>query len=237
MKSSNIVFLTMLSIALLACSPRVEYVKGPQGDPGTQGPTGANGHSLVSETVEANSCECDENGGQQLNIYVDMDDSLTVSEGDQFQSGLVACNGANGLNGTNGLPGADGPQGVPGEQGPQGIPGPQGEVGPEGAQGVAGPVGPMGPTGPQGATGAQGPAGAGAVLQSYTLTNTCQSVGSGYWATKSSDSAKLYSDEDCHHLVTTMASGQSSYWLSTNRLAFADSDTTNSVVLRVLNFN
>jgi hypothetical protein len=78
--------------------------------PGPKGDVGANGHSLVSLVVEANEIECDEQGGRRLDIFLDNDDSLNVSEGDMFQSSLISCNGLNGLNGLVGETGAQGPQ-------------------------------------------------------------------------------------------------------------------------------
>jgi len=237
--------LLLASIAA-GCAPDREVVEiykgvpGPQGEQGPQGPQGENGHSLVSETVEAGEIECDSAGGNRLDIYVDMDDSLSVSEGDVFQSALIACNGLNGLNGADGLTGAQGPEGVAGAQGPQGLPGPAGAVGPQGSQGVAGPVGPSGPQGPQGAPGAQGPAGAGATLQNYSLGSSCTNIGDGYYAKRSGDDAKIYDDNDCgssDHVVTIYAehtsNGDASFWLTSTRLAFND----NNGNLRVIKFN
>lgn len=231
----------ILALALAACSPAREVVEASKGDTGAQGPMGpagptgpqgANGHSLVSEVTQVYGCACDEAGGQSLDIYIDLDDSLTVSEGDLYSSSLIACNGHNGLNGATGLtgaqgpqgapgtpgatgpqgiPGAPGPQGTPGIQGPQGLPGPQGlvgaagAVGPAGAQGVAGPTGPIGPQGPQGAAGAQGPAGAGSTLQNYTLsTSSCLSLGDGLYGKRSSSDAKIYSNSSCSTLLVTV---------------------------------
>lgn len=258
--------LILCLLFLAGCGPSttVQLIPGPtgpQGETGATGATGANGHSLVSQTVAAGEIEC-ATSGNRLDIYLDMDDSLSVSEGDQFQSALIACNGANGLNGADGLAGATGAtgatgdtgatgaQGVPGAAGPQGLAGPAGSVGPQGAQGVAGPVGPAGPQGPQGTTGAQGPAGSGATLQAYTLSSSCQSIGSSFYAKKSGDTALIYtadsnpsdSSGNCDTQVATLysvhtANGQGSMWLSATRLAFADSDTTSGVVVRVLNFN
>ncbi len=230
----------MLMFAMVGCqSETVQLIPGPTGLTGAVGASGANGHSLVSEMVEASWCECDWRGGNRLDIYLDLDDSLSVSEGDTFQSALIACNGMNGLNGENGLPGAEGAQGIPGATGPAGetgLAGPAGEVGAEGAMGLPGPVGPEGPQGPMGLTGAQGPAGSGATLQAYTLGTSCSSVGGGLYAKKSGDTAKIYDDNDCDSsdFVATLGS-ESSMWLSSTRLAFVDD--ASGVVLRVLNFN
>lgn len=249
-------FLLMIaSLALVtACSPDREVVTVIKGLPG------ANGHSLVSQVTQPNGCACDEQGGSSLDIYLDLDDSLTLSEGDLYQNSLIACNGRNGLNGSNGLDGAigaqgeQGPQGIPGEQGPQGIPGiqgiqglpgPQGLTGANGATGLTGatgtqgPVGPQGPTGPQGAMGPQGPTGPAAVLlQSYTLsTSSCLSIGDSLWAKRNSTEAKVYSNSSCSNLVVIIyadhnSGGEASYWLTSTRLAFND----NNGNLRVLKF-
>ncbi|MGH7240790.1 MAG: hypothetical protein ACREGB_00660 [Candidatus Saccharimonadales bacterium] len=108
-----------------------ELAAGPTGAAGT---SGANGHSLVSQYVTADEAACP-NGGTELDIYLDTDDSLTVSATDIYQGSMIACNGSNGLNGTNGLNGIGqiGPQGEPGV----GIPGPQGVPG----VGIPGPQG------------------------------------------------------------------------------------------------
>lgn len=244
-------FLVTLSIlGSFGCSVSREVVEVYKGETGQNG---TNGHSLVSETVDVYGCECDQQGGQSLNIYMDNDDSLTVSEGDSYQTSLVACNGHNGLNGSQGLPGTQGaqgdqgpqglpgeagPQGLPGVQGPEGIAGPAGAVGAQGAQGLAGPTGPAGPQGPQGTQGAQGPAGAGATIQNYTLGSSCTSLGDSFYAKRSGDEAKVYSNSNCTTSVVTIyaehvSNGEASYWLTATRLAFND----NNGNLRVIKFN
>lgn len=180
--------LTILCLALLgACGDRdtVEIYKGKDGS------DGSNGHSLVSEYVQASELECDALGGSRLDIYMDMDDSLSLSEGDSYSNSMVACNGANGANGINGEAGEQGPQG---EAGPQGLQGEQGEVGPEGPQGEQGPSGPEGPEGPQGETGAEGGAGSGATVTSLNASSCTQIGDSGYYQ----KSGYLYDDNDCH---------------------------------------
>lgn len=196
------------SFALAAgCSPQREVVSIISGTPGADG---ANGHSLVSQYQEVTGCECDEQGGSRLDIYLDLDDSLGVSEGDVFQNSLIACNGRNGMRGPRGYPGVQGEQGIPGEAGPQGIPGEQGiqglpgpqglvgatgAVGPQGIPGLPGPTGATGATGPQGAMGPQGPTGpAGALLQNYTLGSSCTSIGDGYYAKRDDTTVKLFKD-------------------------------------------
>lgn len=76
----------MFMFVLVGCqSETVTLIPGPAG---AVGATGANGHSLVSQSVEASGCECDWSGGTRLDVYLDMDDSLSVTEGDMFQSSL-----------------------------------------------------------------------------------------------------------------------------------------------------
>ncbi len=120
------------------------------------GKDGKNGHSLVSQLVEATECI---DGGTRLDIAIDLDDSLSVSEGDLYQSSLIACNGAQGIAGFNGLDGetgAPGEQGIQGEIGPQGLTGATGIIGPQGETGAPGPTGPQGPQGIQGIQGVAG---------------------------------------------------------------------------------
>lgn len=240
---SNLIIGALLALGLTACSIDKEVVAVYKGDPG------ANGHSLVSRYVNVSGCECDEQGGSRLDIYLDLDDSLSVSEGDVYSNSLVACNGANGLQGPKGLTGAQGAQGIPGvagpkgdkgDVGPKGLTGAAGATGATGATGVAGPVGPIGPQGPQGAMGPQGPQGpAGALLQNYVLsTSTCTSLGDGFWAKRNDDDAKVYSNSSCSSLVVTIyaehnSNGDASYWLTSTRLAFND----NNGNLRVIKFN
>lgn len=91
----------------------VDGQTGAQGQPGTNGQdgvdgaggvdgtNGSNGKSLVSQSRAATNIECASSLGTAVDIYLDMDNSFTVSAGDQFQSGLVACNGIAGTNGAN----------------------------------------------------------------------------------------------------------------------------------------
>jgi hypothetical protein len=71
---------------------------GENGQDGQNGSNGLNGKSLVSQARIATSLECPSSAGSAVDIYVDNDNSGTVSLGDSFQSGLVACNGINGQN-------------------------------------------------------------------------------------------------------------------------------------------
>jgi hypothetical protein len=79
------------------------------------GKDGQNGHSLVSEYVPATECV-----GDRLDVFIDLDDSLSVSEGDKYQSSIIACDGQNGLAGVQGIAGTQGPQGIQGNIGPTG---------------------------------------------------------------------------------------------------------------------
>lgn len=203
---------------LVACG---QGPKGDKGDPGVQGPMGPmgpNGYSLVSVYNSASALEC-ANGGSRLDIYLDLDQSLSATSSDSYQSSLIACNGANGAQGVQGVPGAQGPQG---------------EIGPQGVAGVQGPVGPAGPQGPQGETGAQGPAGSGASIQNFTLTTSCGvSIGNSLYAKLQSGNIQIYSTSNCQSasLVTTI-SGSNPIWITTTRLGFNVSGS-----LRVIQYN
>lgn len=212
---SFIVAITVITV--FGCSKvEVDIIKGDNGK------DGANGHSLVSQFIDANELECS-TGGTRLDIYIDLNDDLSLNEEDLYQGSLVACNGSNGLNGTNGLQGvqgetgATGAQGIQGERGPRGHVGPRGERGPrghrgedgedgnDGAQGVAGPVGPQGPQGPagsqgiqglQGATGAQGPVGptgpSGSGATILASTSSCVLITGNYYLKNNT----LYEEDD-----------------------------------------
>lgn len=212
--------LTLSLLALAACQEvdKVQLIQGPQGATGI---AGANGHSLVSQfvSIDSESLECT-NGGTRLDIYMDMDDSLTVTDGDTYEGSLVACNGANGLNGQDGIAGAQGPQG---ETGPQGA---------TGAQGVAGPVGPVGPQGPQGTQGATGPAGSGATITVYSSSN-CTSLGNGYYGKAGSNAYSIYTTSTCSGSHNDLNSANPTMWISSDVLGVFSSPNT----LRSISFN
>lgn len=74
---------------------------GLDGAAGVAGANGTNGLSLVSQSRSATVIECPSSLGTAVDIFVDFDNSFTVTPGDVFQSGLVACNGVAGSNGSN----------------------------------------------------------------------------------------------------------------------------------------
>lgn len=74
---------------------------GKDGSNGVDGTNGVNGASLVSISRAATALECPTSLGSAVDIYLDLDNSFTVTSGDMLQSGLVACNGNNGTNGLN----------------------------------------------------------------------------------------------------------------------------------------
>lgn len=221
-------------LLLTACGPRKETVgvingsDGKDGRDGENGNDGKNGHSLVSEYVESSELECS-NGGTRLDIYLDLDDSLSASEADQYLNSLIACNGANGLNGQAGAQGEAGPAGLQGEIGPQGTPG---------EAGAQGPVGPMGPQGPQGEQGEQGLPGAngssGATVTSYTSSNCTLVSGSSYYVKNNGSNSGIYTTSTCssNSKVFEMGNGDA-FWFSGNILGVK----LVSGGVRVINFN
>lgn len=88
-------------------SPGVNGQDGATGAVGPQGLPGINGHSILSSSRTATALECSVSGAA-LDVYLDLDDSLTISSGDLLQSTLVACNGSAGPQGVQGPAGADG---------------------------------------------------------------------------------------------------------------------------------
>lgn len=222
-----------VGIALLAaCSPSKEIVTV------ISGPPGANGHSLSSQFLSATEFEC-ANGGSRLDIYLDLDDSFSASEGDRYLGSLIACNGANGLQGEQGEPGVPGPVGPPGldgNPGHDGIAGPPGLNGNPGHDGAPGPVGPPGPQGPQGTPGAQGAPGQGAHIGQHDVTN-CTLIAGGYYLKKGngseSGSVGIYSNSSCTGSHEQLTDATSTFWLTTTDLAvYVDGQT-----VRVLTFN
>jgi hypothetical protein len=219
-------------LALAGCNENtIQLIPGPAGPAGAVGATGAqglpgaNGHSLVSQYVEPSALLCP-TGGSELDIFMDTDDSLSVSEEDVFLNSIVACNGSNGLNGSDGLNGTDGGQGVPGAQGPQGEAGPQGTPG---AQGLPGPIGPEGDQGPQGIQGPAGPSGASITVYS---SNSCTLIAGTSFYVKSGD---LYTSSSCSSAskVIDMNDSNSSFWVGTRVLALYAGSST----MRVITFN
>lgn len=191
-----------------------------------KGLPGRDGHSLVSMISEATQCECSA-GGSRMDVYVDLDDSLSASEGDKYQGSLVACSGRNGTDGSNGMDGedgangadgsdgadgqdgadgingedgADGENGVAGQQGIPGEQGPQGLVGPQGppgTQGLPGPQGPPGAPGAPGLPGAPGSSGMTATITEYSSPNCTMITGTTTYIKIGNQNASLYSTSNC----------------------------------------
>ena len=111
-------------------NPTTVNIKGPKGDQGEKGDTGAQGPQ-----------------GEKGD---------TGPQGPQGEKGDT---GLQGPQGEKGDTGAQGPQGEKGDTGAQGPQGEKGDTGPQGPQGEKGDTGPQGPQGEKGDTGAQGPQG------------------------------------------------------------------------------
>ena len=251
---SNVVLIAIVLLALSGCakngSDGLAGAKGDTGSTGSQGgqgeagangadgSNGSDGHSLVSMvTLLEIGDEICPSGGQSLDIYLDTDSSLSVTENDFFENSLIACNGSNGLDGNNGLDGTNGADGTQGESGPQGDVGPQGVAGNDGIQG---PVGPEGASGPQGLTGAQGESGSGATIVAYSQVSCTSISGTSFWYKQNGASkAGLYSASSCStssHIVDLGTSGDSR-WLAAKVLAVFDATAGNSNGIRVVTFN
>ncbi len=198
----------LFSLLLVSCAPKREVVQIYKGQ---------NGHSVVSNYANAEGdLVCGDLGGSRLDIYLDLDDTLTVSEGDSYLNSLVACNGATGLTGEQG------------EAGPSGEAGPQGTVGPQGVQGIAGPVGPIGPTGPQGLSAPS------ATITSYT-SNSCTSISdTNYYTKPNGENSKIYLNSECSGSGEFTLTEGDSVWLSASQLA---TKLINTNGIRVVRFN
>jgi hypothetical protein len=187
---------------------------------------GKDGHSLVSQYLEASDLECSD-GGSRLDIYVDMDDSLTPSAGDRYQGSLVACNGQ------------DGHDGQPGEQGPPGHAGPPGLNGNPGHDGQPGPQGPPGSPGAPGANGKDGAPGQDGKDAHVTPKNVgpnCVNISSGYDALTKNNTVELYTaGHSCSppKKVFVLTSSASTFWLSSDELAVF----VEPAGLRILTYN
>lgn len=189
----------LIGLLIAACSPDKEVVSIIKGNPGGPGP---NGHSLVSQYNNSSEIEC-QNGGTRLDIYLDVDDSLTASEGDIYQNSLVACNGG------------AGPQGIPGESGPQGI-------------GLIGPQGPPG-TGTPGPTGPQGPPGTGSSATVTALNATTCTLVEGSLPSYYVKSGTLYEASSCHPSTGVALQVGESVWVASKMLVARDSSGLRSI--------
>lgn len=225
-------------LAGIGCSPSREAVQVINGTNGTDGKDGSNGHSLVSQYVAATELECGSTGGNRLDIYIDMDDSLTASENDVYQNSLVACNGLNGLNGadgTDGLNGADGQAGPPGLSGPPGLNGNPGHDGLQGPQGQSGTPGAPGYNGHDGSNGSNGNDGKDASVKPKNIGASCTSVNASYDALTKNNTVELYTaGKSCAapYKVFVLTSSASTFWISATELAiFVD-----PVGLRILTY-
>jgi hypothetical protein len=129
----KLIALTTLALLITSCGQKesISLIKGEDGK------DGKNGHSLVSQ-YDSDLSECASGTGSRLDIYIDIDDSLDVSEGDKFQSSLITCDGSDGVDGDQGAIGPVGPQGLMGAAGPQGVQGSQGIQGIKGDAGLNG---------------------------------------------------------------------------------------------------
>lgn len=78
-------------LVLAGCGGDNTSPQGINNSDGAQGPRGFTGHSIVAQTVSATESECPD-GGIRVDLYIDIDDSLTVSKGDTYQSSIVSCN-------------------------------------------------------------------------------------------------------------------------------------------------
>ena len=219
----RVIFVAIAVALATGCSPKREVVDVINGAPGAPG---ANGHSLVSQYMDATELECDSAGGGRLDIYIDMDDSLTASEGDQYQNSLVACNGLNGLNGTDGEDGSDGTNGNNGINGHDGIAGPPGSAGPPGLNGNAGhdgapgPQGQPGTPGAPGANGNNGENGHDAHVTPRNVTATCSAITANYSALIKNNTVEIYNGLTCSgQKVFVLTSSASTFWLSATELA------------------
>lgn len=154
------------------------------------GKDGDNGHSIVSLSRSATGNECGENSGSSVDFYLDQDNSNSVTEGDQLQSGVVACNGSDGQNGTDGNDGQDGQDGQDGEDGTDGEDGQDGQDG-----------------------------GTTFVMVAIPIGSSCVNVAPNTWAKKqNSQQVVLYDSSSCgvHDDLTTLDSTSNEVYVVNN---------------------
>jgi hypothetical protein len=147
---------------------------------------------------------------------MDVDDSLTPTDGDLYQNSLIACNGLNGNHGENGHDGIAGPPGQAGPPGLDGNPGHDGEPGPSGLPGSPG------APGANGHDGAPGQDGKDAHVTPKNVTGNCAALTANYDAKIKNNTVELYTAGhscDAPWKVFTLTSSASTFWLSSTELA------------------
>jgi len=244
----NLITICLLSLSLIACSTeQVDFTQqGTSGKDGVNGTNGANGvdgqdgvdgvngkdglNSIFSiSNLESEQEICYSGSGIMISSGLDADkDNVLDPEEINPVSVAFLCNGA------------------PGPQGPQGVAGPAGADGEDGANGTNGTNGSNGSDGQSctlqdteegalvtcggtqttiydGQNGQDGQDGedgtdANAVLTSYTLTNSCQNVGNGFYAKKFGSNAKIYDDNDCGNddLVASLVENSDEVFMTSN---------------------
>lgn len=213
--------LLALTFILSACAPKREVVQiingkdGIDGTAGADGQNGQDGYSLVYQRSEASECQA---GGVRYDLFLDLDRSLSLSEGDGLSESFEVCNGVAGLNG------ADGQNGMDGQDGQDGTDGVDGVDGQDGADGAAGSPGSQGPAGSPGTT---------VSIVSYT-SSSCSSLGGGLYTKPNGSNTGVYSSSSCHSSskIYELDEGES-VWLNANTLAVKLSPSG----LRTITFN
>ena len=220
---------------LAACgTQQVEFTgldgaNGTDGIGGTNGNDGANGadgfNALITFTrLGAETEVCKSGSGFLFASGLDLNRNGTLDTAEIIESSIaVVCDGAAGEQGPQGEVGPAGRDGIDGENGQDGQDGTPGEDGQDGAPGDAGPEGPQGPAGEQGPVGPAGPGGAS--LVSFTLASTCQDVGGGLFASKtSSNVAELFDDSDCRtgDRVAQLSKGSDEVFMLGNLMFIVD---------------
>lgn len=82
----------LFSVLLFGCSPVTHSGMSFKG---------ADGHSIIPLTPGTLPGVCS-NGGSSVDLYLDLDNTLSVTEGDLYQSTVFACNGIDGAVGPAG---------------------------------------------------------------------------------------------------------------------------------------
>jgi len=213
--------LIIAAIALSGCakdgSNGSDGRSGVDGTPGigTPGAPGQDGYSIVSKTPGTLPPTCT-NGGAAVDLYLDLDRSLTYTVGDSYQSTLFACNGIDGQDGEDGQDGQDGADGE------------------DGADGQDGQDGAQGPPGTPGSTGTM-------TFKTFFSTLACQKIMTGFSAQRPSTGAgnlEVYANETCAGgaIQTLNADGNDAYWPTTSTLLILNG-TGSSTTLFIINFN
>ena len=241
---------------------KIAGIDGVNGVDGVNGTNGADGYSsLISiSTLNSESEVCQSGSGILLATGLDTNRNSVLEPEEMNESSIaVVCNGLPGAEGPQGPVGPAGADGANGEDGSDGTNGSDGQNGSDGVSctlqdteegaivtcgdtsttiydGQNGTDGTDGTDGQDGSDGEDGEDGedASAILSSYTLSTSCQSVGNGFYAKKFGTTAKIYTDNDCDDKVADLVENSDEVYFSSNIMFIVEEGPSSVKLFKVI---